>query len=64
MAIAKKFLDYMGIDPRRVKASWVSASEAGKFTEVVNEMTQEIKELGPNRLFTDERWENGTKTAP
>jgi len=64
MAITMRFLDYMGIDPRRVRASWVSASEAGKFTEVVSEMTREIKELGPSRLFTDERWQSGTKTAP
>ena len=64
IAITKKFLEYMGINPQRVQASWVSASEGGKFAEVVTEMTQEIKELGPNRLFSDERQGNGTQTAP
>ena len=63
MAITKKFLEYMGINPQRVQASWVSASEGGKFAEVVTEMTQEIKELGPNILFSDERQGNGTQTA-
>ncbi|HEY56111.1 MAG TPA: hydrogenase iron-sulfur subunit, partial [Dehalococcoidia bacterium] len=60
MAIIKRFLEYMGIDPGRLQASWVSASEGGKFAEVVTEMTQEIRELGPNRLFTDEERDNGT----
>jgi len=64
MAITKRFLEYMGIDPRRLQASWVSASEGGKFAELVTEMTREIRELGPNRLFTDEERDDGTKTAP
>ncbi len=54
-AITKKLLVYMGVDPRRVQASWVSASEGGKFVEVVTEMIKEIKEIGPNRLFTNGR---------
>ncbi len=63
MAITKKFLEYMGINPQRLQVSWVSASEGGKFAEVVTEMTQEIKELGPNRVFSDERQGNRTKTT-
>lgn len=54
-AITKKLLGYMGVDPRRVQASWVSASEGGKFVEVVTEMIKEIKEIGPNRLFSNGR---------
>ncbi len=55
IAITKKFLEYMGIDPQRIQASWVSASEGGKFAEVVTEVTKGLKEIGPNKLFTDER---------
>jgi len=61
LAIIKKFLEHMGIEPQRIQASWVSASEGAKFAEVVNEVTREVREIGPNRLFTDER--NGTKTT-
>jgi coenzyme F420-reducing hydrogenase delta subunit len=61
-AITKKLLEHMGIDPRRVQASWVSASEGGKFVEVVTEMIKEIKEIGPNELFADGRQEQPTKT--
>ena len=64
MAITKKFLEYLGVEPQRVQLSWVSASEAGKFAEVVTDMTKELKEIGPNRLFTNERQGNGTKPTP
>jgi len=61
MAIATKFLDYLGVEPGRVRVSWVSASEGGKFSEVVAEMTEEIRKLGPNRLFEAERQADGTE---
>ncbi len=63
MAITKKFLEYMGIEPQRIQASWVSASEGGKFAEVVTEITKELKEIGPNRLFADGRQGNRTKAT-
>ena len=55
ITIVKKFLEYIGIDPRRIQASWVSASEGGKFTDVVAAITRDLKEIGPNRLFTNGR---------
>ena len=61
IAIAKKFLEYMGIEPERVQASWVSASEGAKWAEVVTEVTNDLKKLGPNHLFDDER--SGTKAT-
>ncbi len=59
LAITKKFLEYMGIEPQRIQASWISASEGAKFAEVVSEVTREVREIGPNKLFADEG--NGTK---
>ncbi len=55
MAITKKFLEYLGVEPQRVQASWVSAAEGDKFAEVVADITREIREIGPNQLFADER---------
>jgi len=55
MDITKKFLEYMGVEPQRIQASWVSASEGGKFAEVVTEVTKGLKEVGPNQLFADGR---------
>ena len=43
----KKMLEAFGIDPRRLRLEWVSASEADKFARVSLEMEAQIRELGP-----------------
>ena len=40
----------MGIDPRRVRLEWVSASEGVRFGQVVSEFTEQIRALGPLAL--------------
>ena len=56
-AVLKELLEYVGIDPRRVRMTWVSASEGKKFADVVKEVTEEIKELGPMQHFKREnKW--------
>ena len=45
--ILKNLLEYVGIDPRRVQMTWISASEGGKFAEVVKNATEELRKLGP-----------------
>ena len=61
IAITKKMLEYMGVEPERVQSSWVSASEGDKWAGVVADITREIKKIGPNRLFADDR--NGAKVT-
>ena len=51
--IFKHMMDYMGIDMRRVKFSWVSAEEGAKWADVVNKTVQEIRELGPSKEFSE-----------
>jgi coenzyme F420-reducing hydrogenase delta subunit len=41
----------MGVEPDRVQFSWISSAESTKFVEVVNEVTNTIKALGPNKHF-------------
>jgi len=41
----------MGIEPGRIQYSWISSAESTKFVDVVNQVTEAIKELGPNRSF-------------
>ena len=36
----------LGIDPRRVRLEWVSASEGKRFAEVITGFTEDIKKLG------------------
>lgn len=47
LPITKKLVEGMGIDPRRIRLEWVSASEGSRFTQVVTEFTDEIRALGP-----------------
>ena len=63
LAITKKFLEFMGVDPQRIQASWISASEGGKFADVVSEVTGDLKEIEPNQLFTNGRNEIGKEAS-
>ncbi len=45
--LLKKVLPAMGIDPKRLRLEWISASEADKLRNVINEFTDEIRKLGP-----------------
>ena len=57
MAVLKNLLEYAGIDPRRVRMTWVSAAEGNKFAEVVTEITEDIRKLGPMQHFRREnKW--------
>ncbi len=48
--LLKQALGAIGIDPRRVRLEWVSASEGARFVEVVESFVAEVKQLGPNPL--------------
>ena len=45
--VFRELLNFMGIDPGRITFSWVSAGEAGKWRDVVNETVSRVRELGP-----------------
>jgi F420-non-reducing hydrogenase iron-sulfur subunit len=45
--LLKKLLKQMGIEDERLRLEWVSASEADRFAAIVDEMTEQIKKLGP-----------------
>jgi coenzyme F420-reducing hydrogenase delta subunit len=53
--VFKQMMEYMGVDMRRVKFSWVSAAEGAKWADIVNSTVKEIRELGPaHRLQNEE----------
>jgi F420-non-reducing hydrogenase iron-sulfur subunit len=45
--LTQKLIDGLGIDPARLRLEWVSASEGGRFQQVVTEFTDQIRKLGP-----------------
>ena len=50
VAMLKKLMDQMGMDPERLRLEWVSASEGEKFAKVVTEFTNMLKDKGPCSL--------------
>jgi len=45
--LLKRLVAAYGIEPERVRLEWVSASEGQRFADVVNDMTEKIRALGP-----------------
>jgi len=50
----KDLLAYVGIEPNRVQFSWVSASEGGRFSDLVRQVSEDVKKLGPQRRLSKE----------
>jgi F420-non-reducing hydrogenase iron-sulfur subunit len=48
VVILKKLMEDIGLEDRRVRLEWISASEGQKFADTVNEMVKETKKMGPN----------------
>lgn len=48
MKLLKEILPRFGMDERRLKLTWIGASEGVDFAKTVKEMVTEIKGLGPN----------------
>lgn len=44
----EKLLVLLGIDTRRARLEWISASEGPKFANTITEFVEQIKELGPS----------------
>ncbi len=55
IATMKKLLEFLGIEPDRVRMTWVSAAEGRKYADVVREVTEDIKKLGPMTKFRREK---------
>ena len=56
-AILDRLLEYIGIEKGRVQFSWVSAAEAKRFAEVINEVTEEVGKLGPAKRLVKKKVE-------
>ncbi len=49
----KMVLQQFGIDEKRLRLEWISASEAEKYAEVTFEFTEEVRKLGPLELVSN-----------
>jgi F420-non-reducing hydrogenase iron-sulfur subunit len=48
--LLKRMLVDLGIEPERFRLEWISASEADRLRDVMNEMAEQLRALGPARL--------------
>jgi len=46
----KKVVRLLGIEEGRIRLEWISAAEGGRFAEVINEFTDQVRALGPSPL--------------
>ncbi|MCP4762039.1 MAG: hydrogenase iron-sulfur subunit [archaeon] len=47
MPVLFTMIEQFGIDPKRVRFEFVSASEGAELTEIVEEFSEELEEIGP-----------------
>ncbi len=52
IAILEESLKGMGLDERRVRLRWISASEGALFAETIRRFTDDLRQLGPNPVRT------------
>jgi coenzyme F420-reducing hydrogenase delta subunit len=50
VAMSKELLDVLGLDSRRLRLEWISASEGIKFAKTMDDVTKQLVELGPSPL--------------
>jgi hypothetical protein len=54
------------VDLERLQFSWVSAAEGGKWVEVVTELTERVRNMGPmvefKALEDEEQWSGALST--
>ena len=53
-ALLHRLLDDFGVDQRRLRLEWISAAEGRKFAAVMDEFTEQLREMGPLRLAARE----------
>jgi len=46
----KKLIARTGLEPERLRLEWVSASEGGRFAELIRDFTNQVRALGPSPL--------------
>ncbi len=57
----KNFLTYVGVEGDRTIFTWVSASEGERFAEVIRQVTEAVRALGPARKLVKQWPINATE---
>jgi F420-non-reducing hydrogenase iron-sulfur subunit len=54
ISLVKELLEFSGLEPERFQMSWVSAAEGKKYTEVISDLVDALKPLGPQQMLRRE----------
>jgi F420-non-reducing hydrogenase iron-sulfur subunit len=46
LAVLRRLLDWIGIEPERIHFTWLSASEGAKYAEEVSQFVEKVRKLG------------------
>jgi F420-non-reducing hydrogenase iron-sulfur subunit len=52
--LTTELLKFVGLEPERLRMSWVSAAEGVKFASLVRQFVEDLRPLGPQRRFKRE----------
>ncbi len=47
LLLGQKLFEQIGVNPARLRLEWISASEGGRFAEVMSDFTRQLREWGP-----------------
>lgn len=47
----RELMSFMGLEPERLQFSWVSAAEGDKWKEVVDDVVDKVRKVGPNTKY-------------
>jgi F420-non-reducing hydrogenase iron-sulfur subunit len=50
IAMTAELLDVLGIDQKRLRLEWISASEGRKFADTMKDFVEKLRELGPSPM--------------
>ncbi len=53
LPLLEAVLESYGVERERVRLEWVSASEGQRFADIVTDMTERLRALGPSHVRTD-----------
>jgi coenzyme F420-reducing hydrogenase delta subunit len=65
MSMLKRLVEFVGIPTERFRVHWVSAGEGIQWAQIVREMTDQVRQLGPLRPgFASIPWAAHASVAP
>lgn len=53
--MVNELLQFVGLEPKRFRMSWVSASEGAKFAKIVADFVEDLRPLGPQNKLKGQR---------